>query len=151
MDPNEPIFTIAIHPADANTIFAGSMRSGVFRSQDGGKRWVRLNDGLVMRTVHDLLFSADGGTLYATTHGGGVFRLDLNGIPPQPAPTPTILPTNTAQPAAAPTQPEGAPTATPAPSSPLGKLPCGSALLPPLAFMGWAWFVIRKRSIKRLD
>ncbi len=155
MDPNEPIFTLAIHPANPNHIYAGSMASGVFRSEDGGKRWVKMNAGLIMRTVDDLVFSADGATLYATTHGGGVFRFDLSGVPPlpAPAPTPTSLPIiprpPSTEPATEPAQPGIAATSTPALSSPVDGLPCGSALLPPVALLGLAWFVIRKRSMRR--
>jgi hypothetical protein len=62
------------------------MRSGVFRSDNGGKHWAKITDGLRTRSVHNLAISADGGTLYAGTRGEGAFRLDLDGQPPPVAP-----------------------------------------------------------------
>jgi len=87
MDPNEPVYSIAVDPTQTNIVYAGSMRSGVFRSENGGQTWVKINSGLRTRSVHDLAISADGGTLYATTRGEGVFRLDLTGRAPVPVAT----------------------------------------------------------------
>jgi len=38
-----------------------------------------------MRAVNRLAVSNDGLHLYEATEGGGVYRLDFNGKPPQPA------------------------------------------------------------------
>jgi photosystem II stability/assembly factor-like uncharacterized protein len=37
------IWSIAVHPADPDIIFAGTKPPGVFRSRDGGKRWEKLS------------------------------------------------------------------------------------------------------------
>lgn len=141
MDPNEPIYSIAFSPAESEIIYAGGLRSGVFRSEDGGQRWVSMNNGLLMRAVHDLALSADGGTLFATTHGGGVFRLDLNNQPPQPVQTSTPPATRLA-PAAT----------TPAPAAPTPSqsgrpgLCSGSAILPLVLLVP-----LRRRLLRRRD
>jgi photosystem II stability/assembly factor-like uncharacterized protein len=139
MDPNEPVFTIAIDPVHTNVVYAGSLRSGVFRSENGGQTWVKINNGLRTRSVHDLAISADGGTLYAGTRGEGVFRLDLNGQPPEPAPSPTSIPTTTPAPTVVP--PSGAASPTPEPTGKPGI--CGSALILPLVMFG-LWLFRRR-------
>jgi len=58
-------------------VYAADLRTGVYRSDDGGKLWVQIDKGLTMRAVKALTISSDGGTLYAATEGGGVFRLDI--------------------------------------------------------------------------
>jgi hypothetical protein len=42
-----------------------------------------INNGLLMRSVNALAISSDGMHLYAATEGGGVYRLDINGKPPE--------------------------------------------------------------------
>jgi len=136
MDPNEPIFTIAIDPVHTNIVYSGSLRSGVFRSENGGQTWVKINTGLRTRSVHDLAISADGGTLYASTRGEGVYRLDLNDQPPAVAPTPTSIPTTTPAPTVIP--PPGAASPTPETTGKPGI--CGSAAAIPLALIGLVWW-----------
>ena len=77
MDPGAAVRDIVIDPTNTQVIYAADMLQGVFRSEDGGKLWVQVIRGLTMRTVAALSLTADGGTLYAATDGGGVFRLDL--------------------------------------------------------------------------
>jgi photosystem II stability/assembly factor-like uncharacterized protein len=138
MDPNEPIYTIAINPVNPDHIYAGSLRSGVFQSEDSGKTWIKINNGLFMRSVHDLAFSSDGGTLYAATYGGGVYRLDLNGQLPlsPPGPPQTPAPTNTT--------PSDVASPTPAPTN--KPAICGGGATLPLAILGLIWWkALRKR------
>jgi photosystem II stability/assembly factor-like uncharacterized protein len=139
MDPNEPVLTLVTDPARPDVVYAGSMRSGVFRSKDAGKTWIRMIDGLRTRQVHDLAISTDGATLYASTRGEGVFRLDLGGQPPAAVPTPTRAPapTTTLVPTAyayrSPTPASGATTALPR------GLPCIGSVLP-LVMFGILWY-----------
>ncbi len=37
------IWSVAVHPTDPDIIFAGTKPPGVFRSQDGGKRWEKVS------------------------------------------------------------------------------------------------------------
>ena len=133
MDPNEPIYTVAISPTQPETIYAGSLRSGVFQSKDGGKSWKLLNDGLRMRSVHDLVVTSDGETLYAGTRGEGVFRLS----PHEQAYFDALAPTATPVPTA--TQPSGAQTPTEPAAQGRGLCGAGAALpMLPLAIAVWS-------------
>ena len=67
--------SIEIDSARPNVLYAGSLRSGIYLSEDGGQSWRLHNEGLTMKSVSVLELSSDGGTLYAGTSGGGVFRL----------------------------------------------------------------------------
>jgi len=131
MDPNEPIYTIVISPTEPDTVYAGSLRSGVFQSKDGGKTWKRFNEGLRMRSVHELAFSSDGQTLSAGTRGEGVYRLSTHdqGYFDSLAPTPTPLPTATSpSAAAAPTAPSASGRGLCGPGAALPILPLGIAV-----------------------
>ncbi len=75
MDPNAVVHSIVIDPANTQVVWAADIRSGVYRSVDGGKTWTRTNQGLRTRAVNALSISADGQVLYAATEGEGVFRL----------------------------------------------------------------------------
>jgi len=77
MDPAAVVRAIVIDPTDSNIVYAGDLRTGVYRSENGGQLWVQVNKGLSTRAVKALALSSDGGTLYAATEGEGVFRLDL--------------------------------------------------------------------------
>ncbi|OHD74317.1 MAG: hypothetical protein A2177_07705 [Spirochaetes bacterium RBG_13_68_11] len=75
MDPNEPIPAVVVDPRRPDVVYAGSTRSGLFISVDAGKTWRLHNEGLRTRSILVLEISSDGETLYAGTHGEGVFRL----------------------------------------------------------------------------
>jgi uncharacterized protein (TIGR03437 family) len=77
MDPGARIRSIVIDPTSSQVVYAADLRTGVYRSDDGGKLWVQIAKGLTMRAVTSLAISSDGGTLYAATEGGGIFRLDV--------------------------------------------------------------------------
>jgi photosystem II stability/assembly factor-like uncharacterized protein len=66
---------IVIDPSSPETIWTADQFSGVYFSTDGGHRWKSHNLGLDVKAVTDLVISKDGRTLYAATHGGGVYRL----------------------------------------------------------------------------
>lgn len=73
------VMDIAYCPTDPGLVYIADRRSGVYRSEDGGSTWARIIDGLRMKAVNALAFSADGQELYAATEGEGVFRLDEAG------------------------------------------------------------------------
>jgi photosystem II stability/assembly factor-like uncharacterized protein len=75
MDPNEPVWAIALDPLD-KTVWAGTHRSGVFRWDSIEQQWVKNNKGLSTKAVVDLEISLDGLVLYAATTGEGVFRYE---------------------------------------------------------------------------
>lgn len=109
LNPEASVSDIAFAPTDSQVMYAADRFSGVYRSTDGGMAWTPIVVGLRTRAVNALAISADGQHLYAATEGEGVFRLDLSGQPPQPAPTP-LLPTPTSVPIAT---PPPVPTVTP--------------------------------------
>ncbi len=144
LEPNGSHRDVIFDPTSPMIVFTSDLLSGVYRSEDGGKTWVKLREGLTHRAATSLSISSDGLHLYTGTSGGGVFRLDLNGIPPQPvvaatspAPTPAPLATEPLPPSSAATQPT-APVPTPQP--PGGGL-CGGAVAFPsaLAIAGILW------------
>jgi photosystem II stability/assembly factor-like uncharacterized protein len=153
MNPEARITSVVFDPSSSGeVVYAADLFSGVYRSTDGGRSWSVINSGLVTRSVNALAVSADGLHLYAASEGGGVFRLDLNGQPPQAAPIPSAL-SGTPTPGPSPTR--AAPTAilmrTASPatppaspavptSAPSGKLGfCGGAAAVPVALVGWVW------------
>jgi photosystem II stability/assembly factor-like uncharacterized protein len=69
-----------IHPG---VIYAATNDSGVYISTNSGATWKAINNGLVTRAGVDLALSSDGQHLYLATDGGGAYRLDLNGQPPE--------------------------------------------------------------------
>jgi photosystem II stability/assembly factor-like uncharacterized protein len=157
MNPEASVSDIVFDPIDSQTMYAADRFSGVYRSTDVGATWMPINVGLRTRAVNALAVSSSGGHLYAATEGEGVYRLDLNGQPPQPAPgaTSTIAPTLPPI-AAAPTstpppfQPIVTPKAvssTPSPTSepPGGGGICGGAVALPPALVGLIWLQRRRR------
>jgi photosystem II stability/assembly factor-like uncharacterized protein len=136
LNPEASVSDIVFDPTDPHVMYAADRLSGVYRSSDGGATWLPTNNGLRTRAVNALAMSADGQHLYAATEGEGVFRLDLNGRPPQPAPTPILSPDQraTATPTPRPTVTPNAvspspatvapaPTSTPSPAQPAEATP----------------------------
>ena len=85
MPPEAHVSDILFDPRDPQIMYAAEAFSGIYRSTDGGRIWRQINNALGMRAVNRLAISADGLHLYAATEGGGVYRLDFNGEPPQPS------------------------------------------------------------------
>jgi len=138
MNPEAQITSIIFDPAGAGeVIYAADLFSGIYRSTNGGQNWMAINNGLLMRSANALAISSDGLHLYAATEGGGVYRLDLNGQPPQPVPSPIPAATATRY-------SYSGPTNTPTPTGKPGI--CGGAAILPLALFGLIrWQAPRKR------
>jgi photosystem II stability/assembly factor-like uncharacterized protein len=139
LNPESRATDVLFDPGDPQAMFLADVFSGVYRSTDAGATWLPLNDGLRTRAVNELALSADGLHLYAATEGEGVFRLDLNGAPPQPA---GEEPGDQAAPGAEETAPPEAPpptaalpVATEAPEPLGGGGPCSGAAILPLALL----------------
>jgi photosystem II stability/assembly factor-like uncharacterized protein len=77
------ISDIVFNPQNPQEMYASDHFSGVYRSDNGGQSWRQINASLRTRDVNRLAISGDGRHLYAATEGGGVYRLDFNGEPPQ--------------------------------------------------------------------
>jgi uncharacterized repeat protein (TIGR01451 family) len=81
--PDSPAHTVAVSPFNANTIYVGT-EIGVFVTTDGGANWSRENTGFANVITDHLVISPTGATgqsIYAFTHGRGVFRAALSGSP----------------------------------------------------------------------
>jgi len=78
--PSAPIRSIAIHPSITNQLYVGT-EVGIFTSENSGTTWSATNDGPANVSVDELRWIGDE-TLYAATHGRGVFRADLNATTP---------------------------------------------------------------------
>ena len=66
------VTSIQFDPLDSDTIWISIEIDGIFRSQDRGKSWVRLVDGLLDCDTHDLVFIDDdnGRTILCSTEAG---------------------------------------------------------------------------------
>ncbi|HET7712747.1 MAG TPA: hypothetical protein VFL80_12515, partial [Thermoanaerobaculia bacterium] len=66
-------------PADPNTLYAGAVSGGIWKSVDGGASWMPIGDHLTNIAVNSLAIDpADPKTLYAGT-GEGYFREEVRG------------------------------------------------------------------------
>lgn len=91
LPPEASIFSMVFDPAQQGVVYAADRFSGVYASRDAGETWIRINNGLQMRAVNKLAISENGKHLYAATEGNGVYRLDIDGMQPQPAYSPTAI------------------------------------------------------------
>lgn len=76
---------MAVHPANANVVFAGGQSPSLFRSLDGGATWTQADlngDGYTVlhADAHALAFSADGSRLYTGNDGGVWSTTDASGL-----------------------------------------------------------------------
>ncbi len=75
IDSNEIVTSIVFDTVRPGVIYASTMRSGVYLSEDNGDSWQQINQGLTNRAIYKLSLSGDGNTLYAASQSSGVFRL----------------------------------------------------------------------------
>jgi len=83
MEPNSSISAIVFDPVNSGTVYASDLLSGVYVSSDSGNTWTKINKGLQSRAIADIVISANGNHIYAGSYEDGVYRLDLNGVPPE--------------------------------------------------------------------
>lgn len=69
--PPVPIYSLVVHPNSPSTLYVGS-EIGVHYSTNDGLTWHNNRSGPAAVAVDELVFS--GTTLYAATHGRGIFR-----------------------------------------------------------------------------
>ncbi len=79
--PDVPVNTIACDPNLPNTYYIGT-DIGVFNTADGGTTWTRLGTGLPNVAVFVVRYHTPSKTLFAATHGRGVFKLSLGVVQP---------------------------------------------------------------------
>ncbi len=63
--------------ANGGKLYAGTDKSGVFVSSDGGASWKAMNDGLPTPLPRTVQFAVHGTTLFAVTELGGVWKHPL--------------------------------------------------------------------------
>lgn len=88
--PALPVHSVAIHPSNAQYLYAAT-ELGVFASSDAGATWSLPQDGPANVAVDDLIWM--GTTLVAATHGRGLFSIDVT--PPAGVPQITSHPAGT--------------------------------------------------------
>ena len=133
LNPEASVTSILFDPANPDQIlYLADQNSGVYRSQNGGQTWTALLNGLDMRAINALSISEDGPHLYSATEGGGVYRLDINGQPPESLSAPEQIPESISPSTAA--SPD-LPGSTPIAELPILNLPCCSGLILPLVLV----------------
>ena len=78
--PSAPIRAIAIHPVEPGWLYVGT-EVGIFTSENDGLTWQITNDGPANVSVDELVWNGSE-TLYAATHGRGIFKTSVNDIVP---------------------------------------------------------------------
>src|SRR5208282_1246413 len=79
--PNTPVNAIVILPESPSTIFVGT-DIGVFYTTTGGASWTSLVDGLPTVAVLGLTLHDASRTLRASTHGRGLWDINIASIIP---------------------------------------------------------------------
>jgi hypothetical protein len=69
--PSVPVRALAIHPHNANLLYAGT-ELGIFTSEDAGANWEPTQDGPANVSVDELFWM--GADLIAATHGRGLYH-----------------------------------------------------------------------------
>ncbi|MBI4460725.1 MAG: hypothetical protein HY648_11800 [Acidobacteria bacterium] len=73
--PGGTVRALAVNPANAAVLYAGTVGGGVFKSTNGGSSWTAVNTGLTSLLVLSLAIDpTSSNTVYAGTIGGGVFK-----------------------------------------------------------------------------
>jgi len=77
--PDVPVTSAAINPTNSNTIYIGT-DLGVFQTTNGGGNWERLSNGMPRVAAFMVRYQASTNTLFAATHGRGVYRLTTSRV-----------------------------------------------------------------------
>jgi photosystem II stability/assembly factor-like uncharacterized protein len=82
--PAAPIRSLTIHPRNSKYLYIGT-EVGLFASEDGGQTWSPTtqgsnpkNEGPTNCSVEQLFWVGD--TLFAVTHGRGIWKIDLSSV-----------------------------------------------------------------------
>ncbi len=80
--PDIPVNAIVVDPNNSQRLYIGT-DIGVFSTRDGGANWMRENSGFANVPTYGLAIGTFSGnqTLYAFTHGRGVWRVPLGAAP----------------------------------------------------------------------
>jgi hypothetical protein len=70
---------VVVDCTDPTRLYAGTTRAGMFRSDNGGKTWREINQGIIYKDIWSLVQHPRTGTLYVGTSPAGVFRSDDRG------------------------------------------------------------------------
>ncbi len=71
------ISAVVILPSNPEILCVSDYQHGVYMTTSGGGAWVAINEGLDFKAVTSLALSGNEAVLYASTSGGGVYRLEL--------------------------------------------------------------------------
>ena len=74
--PDVPANDLIVDPIDPSRLFLAT-DVGVYATDDLGLDWAPLGSGMPMQTVLDLFLHAGARTLFAATHGRGIWKIDL--------------------------------------------------------------------------
>jgi len=78
--PSLDVAALAVHTVRSDTLYAGIAGQGVFRTEDGGDHWLRMDDGPTSRVLalahSPLEGSMNTGWLYAATPDGPYLSMD---------------------------------------------------------------------------
>jgi photosystem II stability/assembly factor-like uncharacterized protein len=88
--PNVPVHSLAIDPSSSSTLYVGT-ETGVYKSTNSGGTWSSSNAGMPSYVPTDeLAIQKDTKTMFAFTHGRGVFVVSLTptGVADSPTGTP---------------------------------------------------------------
>jgi photosystem II stability/assembly factor-like uncharacterized protein len=77
--PDIPVNALVIDENKATTMYVGT-DVGVFRTVDGGNKWIWFSEGLPNCQVYDLRLNNPKGLLRAATHGRGMWERKVKGV-----------------------------------------------------------------------
>src|SRR5687768_16591947 len=82
--PGGTVTSLAIDPTDASVLYAGTHRSGVFKSTDHGETWFPAGSGLrigfdvdalvIDPTAPEIVYAANGGFVFRSADGGRTWQ-----------------------------------------------------------------------------
>lgn len=74
------VLAIAVHPGNPDVVYAGTGEPGLFKTENGGRTWVAINQGLSSRYVRSIAIDPRSPeTVYVGTAGAAVFKSSNGG------------------------------------------------------------------------